>query len=93
MNEKLILEPQSYSQNGEPTAEYLKIALWLKKLRFRRKIFGGVCEQDAWKKIDELNAMYEDALTAERIRYDALIEHYRKFSVVVSHEDIAADGK
>lgn len=58
--------------------EQMKIAKWLKKLRFRKKVFGGVNEQDVWKKISELNTMYEAALTAERVRYNSLIEHYKK---------------
>lgn len=40
--------------------EYLdEIAQWLKSVKFRRKAFGGVDETDVWKKIDELNRMYE----------------------------------
>ena len=54
--------------------EQRRIAQWLKKVRFRRQMFGGVSEQDVWKKIDELNRMYEAALSAERARYDALLE-------------------
>lgn len=54
--------------------EQKRIAQWLKKVRFRRQMFGGVSEQDVWKKIDELNRMYEAALSAERARYDALLE-------------------
>ncbi len=76
--------------------EQMKIAKWLKGLRFRRKLFGGISEQDVWKKINELNAMYESALTAERIRYDALIGHYGKqgiTDVTSSHRNMAADEK
>ena len=61
--------------------EQMKIAKWLKKLRFRRKLVGGISEQDVWKKIGELNIMYEAVLTAERVRYDTLIEHYKKESI------------
>lgn len=55
-----------------------RTAEWLKNIHFKRKLFGGVCEADVWKKIGELNSMYEAALSAERTRYDILIEHYRK---------------
>lgn len=55
-----------------------KIADWLEKVSFRKQFFGGLSESDVWKKINELNQMYEAALDAERIRYDTLLEHYKK---------------
>ena len=55
-----------------------KISGFLQKVKFRKRIFGGVSEKDVWTKIDELNEMYRQALLAERIRCDALIaEHDR----------------
>lgn len=58
--------------------EKREIAQWLENVRFRKKFFGGVSEQDVWKKINELNEMYEEALKAERIRYEITIENYKK---------------
>ena len=49
------------------------IRQWLKKVRFRKSLFG-VDEADVWKKISELNSLYETALIAERGRYDALLK-------------------
>lgn len=54
--------------------EQLKIAEWLKTVRFRKQFIGGVSEQDVWQKIEQLNKMYESALVAERARYDALLK-------------------
>lgn len=54
------------------------IADWLQQVKFKRSFIGGVREEDVWKKISELNALYEKALAAERIRCDVLIEHYRQ---------------
>ncbi|NLG25116.1 MAG: hypothetical protein GX558_07145 [Clostridiales bacterium] len=51
-----------------------RIAQWLGSARFRRQLLGGVSERDVWKKIGELNEMYNAALFAERARYDALLE-------------------
>lgn len=51
-----------------------KIANFLKKVKFRKQIFGGVSEKDVWTKIRELNDMYREALLAERVRYDTLID-------------------
>lgn len=62
-------DPESIRLN----AEQERIRKWLRQVRFRPVLFGGVEESDVWKKISELNAMYETALTAERARYDALL--------------------
>lgn len=53
--------------------EQERIRKWLKQVRFRKSTFGGVNEADVWKKIAELNTLYEAALSAERARYDALL--------------------
>ena len=54
-------------------SEQKTIVEWLKKVRFQKQLFGGVSEQDVWKKIDELNKLYDAVLAAERIRYETLI--------------------
>ena len=53
--------------------EQARIQKWLKQVRFQKTFFGGVDEADVWKKIAELNTLYEAALSAERARYDALL--------------------
>ena len=61
--------------NAEPlNHEQERIYNWLKKVRFKKVLFGGVKETDLWKKIAELNSLYEAALSAERARYDALLK-------------------
>ena len=60
--------------NAEPlNHEQERIQKWLKQVRFKKAFFGGVDEADLWKKIAELNSLYEAALSAERARYDALL--------------------
>lgn len=54
--------------------EQARIRQWLQQVRFRKAVLGGVNEADVWKKIGELNALYEAALSAERARYDALLQ-------------------
>lgn len=61
-------------QIGETHEEILR---WIKKLKFKRKIFGGVDEDDVLKKIGELNSLYETALLNERARYNALLEQHK----------------
>lgn len=69
MSEKLSFSPEQEE----------RISGFLKKVKFRKQIFGGVSEKDVWTKIGELNEMYRQALLAERIRYDELIaERNRK---------------
>lgn len=58
--------------------EQKKIAQWLKQVKFRKTLFGGVSERDVWKKIGELNELYNEALVAERARYDALLNEARE---------------
>lgn len=65
--------------------EQKKIAEWMKTVRFRRQFIGGVSEQDVWEKIEQLNKMYEMALSAERARYDALLLKQRRSSSINPH--------
>ncbi len=68
---------ESYSANQELNLEQKRIAQWLEKLKFRKQVVGGINEYDVWKKMIELNAMYEQALKAERMRCDIIIDHYK----------------
>lgn len=54
------------------------IAEWLEKVKFRKRVLGGIDEKDVWAKIGELNDMYSKALIAERARYDALLRERGK---------------
>ena len=56
--------------------EQERIQKWLKQVRFKKTFFGGVDEADLWKRIAELNSLYEAALSAERARYDALLAQH-----------------
>lgn len=62
-------------------SEQQKIVEWLKRMRLKKQLLGGVSESDVWKKIDELNKLYETALTAERIRYETLLWEQRENAV------------
>lgn len=58
--------------------EQKRILVWLRKVKFKKQFLGGVSERDVWKKIEELNSMYNLALVAERARYDALLAQQRE---------------
>ncbi|MDO4649049.1 MAG: hypothetical protein Q4B26_10400 [Eubacteriales bacterium] len=55
-------------------SEHKKMLDWMKHVKFKKTLVGGISEQDMWKKLEELNVMYEASLTAERARYDALLK-------------------
>ena len=57
--------------------ELQEIAKWLSKVKFRKKAVGGLDPVDVWKKIEELNGLYEKALAAERVRCNLLIRQLR----------------
>lgn len=62
-------------ESAEPSSpELQQIVSWLEQTRFQKALFGGVQESDVWKKIEELNALYEQLLAAERVRYETLLE-------------------
>jgi len=67
------------------------IAQWLEDVRFQKQYFGGISEEDVWKKIGELNAMYEEALKVERVRYDILLEHYKRNYKITEKNGILED--
>ena len=54
--------------------EQLAIIQWYKTVKFRKKLLGGVDEAAMWKKLEELYALYEAAICAERTRYNVLLE-------------------
>lgn len=44
--------------------KFNEIREWLNSVSFKKARFGGVDEADVWKKIDELNSLYEKTLIA-----------------------------
>lgn len=72
-------EQKSQSREQKPLSREHQLLLdWHKHVRFKKAIFGGVKESDVWKKLGELNELYNQALAAERIRYDALLAQQEK---------------
>lgn len=73
------------AENAPPTAAVpplpenpyqQKIASYLGKMKLRRVTFGGVSEKQVWKRIGELNEMYQEMLALERARYEVLLHQY-----------------
>ncbi|MBQ8556024.1 MAG: hypothetical protein IJ438_09165 [Clostridia bacterium] len=53
-----------------------KIADFLGKMKLRKVTFGGVSEKQVWKRIGELNEMYQKMLEVERARYEVLLHQH-----------------
>ena len=47
---------------------------YVSRMKFKRRLFGGVDQDDVLKKLEELNRLYETALLQERARYEALLD-------------------
>ncbi len=56
--------------------EHARLAAWFETVKFRKVLLGGVDEVQLWKKLEELNALFEAALSAERARYEGLLATY-----------------
>ena len=60
-------------EDAKLTPEQREIYEWLQGVQFRRQTFGGLDEADVWRKLEELNALYEKAFLAERERHRGLL--------------------
>lgn len=78
-------------KNNNENNNNKKIIEWIEGVRFRKKFFGGVSEEDVWKKIEELNKMYQASLEAERVRYDTMIEHYKNSKIETCDSEMVYD--
>jgi hypothetical protein len=75
-NQTVRARPDSKSDGSDKplNPEDEQMREWLRTVKFRKCLFGGVSEADVWKKLAELNNLYEAALRTERARYDARLE-------------------
>lgn len=51
------------------------IVQWFRTVKFRKNLLGGVDEVAMWKKLEELYALYDASIRAERTRYNTLLEN------------------
>ena len=52
------------------------IAEMFRRLKFRKKLFGGVEEQDVWKKLDDIQKAYRSAYEAQAVRYETILAEH-----------------
>lgn len=57
--------------------ETKKLKQWFSEVKFKKRLFGGLDEKDVWEKLEELNGLYEEAIKAERTRYETMLEVYK----------------
>lgn len=50
------------------------VALYMKQLRFKKKIFGGVLEMDVWRKLEQLHHQYQTVFTVQQALYEQQLE-------------------
>lgn len=46
------------------------VAAYIDKMKFKRRLFGGVDEADVWRQIEELHKQYEAVFLAQEIRHE-----------------------
>ena len=69
------------------------IVRWFRTVKFRKSLLGGVDEVSMCKKLEELYALYDAAIRAERTRYNALLENAgAAVKPEPSREEAAADA-
>ena len=69
------------------------IVRWFRTVKFRKSLLGGVDEVSMWKKLEELYALYDAAIRAERTRYNVLLENAgAAVKPEPSREEAAADA-
>ena len=92
--EAVMLEQSGFPQTEALNHEHEKLKEWFRTVRFRKVLFGGVDEVHLWKKLEELNQIYEISLSAERARYDALIADHQKScdAMIRKYKELAERG-
>jgi predicted nuclease with TOPRIM domain len=58
-----------------------EIAKLLQQTKFKRKLFGGVDEEDVWKKLERLQAEYSELLDENSRRQNEMTEQWHNYAV------------
>lgn len=75
-----VMKKEKSDREQAINREHEELLRWFQSVKFKKKLFGGVDEVRLWKKLEELNQLYEAAIRAERIRYDALLKDHTRAS-------------
>jgi len=80
---------QGLAENAQQEQLYA-ISQFLSKVKFAPRVMG-VDEADVWRKLEQLCQLYEDALTAERMKSAQLQENYAQLQQ--KHNDLTVKAK
>ena len=58
-----------------------EIAKLLKHTKFKRKWFGGIDEEDVWKKLGRLQSEYSELIEENSRRHDALVDQWQEYAL------------
>lgn len=50
------------------------VARYIKRMKFRKRLFGGVDEADVWRQLEALHKEYEAVFTRQELKYETLLE-------------------
>lgn len=76
-SKKAKVTPESIANDADSINHVeVQILKWMQTVRFRHMTFGGVDEADLWKKMSELYDLFHQAVSAERARYEGLLQTY-----------------
>lgn len=93
MAKKSPATPNATQQNLSGAAysqELYAISDYLSKVKFAPRL-SGVDEADVWRKLEKLCELYEDALTAERMRSARLEQEFQNLQQ--KHNDLTAKSR
>lgn len=68
------------------------IAELFKKLKFRKRLIGGVDEADVWKQLDLLQREYQSAYDAQEEYYQALLDERSALIARLKKRNTAGTG-
>ncbi|MEE8705465.1 MAG: hypothetical protein SOH93_01830 [Oscillospiraceae bacterium] len=57
-----------------------EIAKLLKHTKFKRKWFGGIDEEDVWKKLGRLQSEYSELIEENSRKHDALVDQWQEYA-------------
>lgn len=60
---------QHMSQGRQRSRSMADVAAYIKGMRFKRRLFGGVDEADVWRQIELLHKEYESVFLAQELEY------------------------
>lgn len=68
------MKNNKYDTGGPESRTMEDVARYIRKMRFRKRIIGGVDEADVWRNIEALHKEYEAVFLRQKLEYEKLLE-------------------